>query len=126
VKSSERAAQICGCAVGTIKSRVNRARGRLAEILSIEDASDLGADSATRTVVNSSLSAGAAPILRRNATWYFSLIRNKSALAPRYLATVKIIYDRDASLSKRDVQCLGLNSIVFILDVWSYATLPPP
>jgi RNA polymerase sigma-70 factor (ECF subfamily) len=30
------AAQICGCAVGTIKSRVNRARARLAEIMSIE------------------------------------------------------------------------------------------
>ncbi len=31
--SYEEAARICGCAVGTIKSRVNRARGRLAEIL---------------------------------------------------------------------------------------------
>src|SRR6476646_9474999 len=31
--SYEEAAQICGCAVGTIKSRVNRARSRLAELL---------------------------------------------------------------------------------------------
>ena len=38
------------------QERVNRARGRLAEILSIEGASDLGADRATSTVVNSSLS----------------------------------------------------------------------
>jgi RNA polymerase sigma-70 factor, ECF subfamily len=38
--SYEEAAQICGCAVGTIKSRVNRARSRLAEILSIYSASD--------------------------------------------------------------------------------------
>jgi RNA polymerase sigma-70 factor (ECF subfamily) len=51
--SYDEAAQICGCAVGTIKSRVNRARIRLAEILSIEDASDFGADRATRAVVNS-------------------------------------------------------------------------
>jgi RNA polymerase sigma-70 factor, ECF subfamily len=38
--SYEEAAQICGCAVGTIKSRVNRARSRLAEILSINSGSD--------------------------------------------------------------------------------------
>src|SRR5665213_3460806 len=29
----EEAAEICGCAVGTIKSRVNRARSRLAELM---------------------------------------------------------------------------------------------
>jgi RNA polymerase sigma-70 factor (ECF subfamily) len=51
--SYEEAAQICGCAVGTIKSRVNRARSRLAEILAIEDASDFGPDRETRAVVNS-------------------------------------------------------------------------
>jgi len=55
--SYDEAAQICGCAVGTIKSRVNRARIRLAEILSIEDASDFGPDRETRAVVNSDLSA---------------------------------------------------------------------
>jgi RNA polymerase sigma-70 factor (ECF subfamily) len=32
--SYEEAAQICGCAVGTMKSRVSRARGRLSELLS--------------------------------------------------------------------------------------------
>lgn len=31
--SYEEAAEICGCAVGTIKSRVNRARGKLAELI---------------------------------------------------------------------------------------------
>ncbi len=36
--SYEEAAKICGCAVGTIKSRVNRARIRLAELLGIEGA----------------------------------------------------------------------------------------
>ena len=48
--SYEEAAQICGCAVGTIKSRVNRARRQLAEILSIDDTSDFGPDRATRAV----------------------------------------------------------------------------
>lgn len=35
--SYEEASQICGCAVGTIKSRVNRARTRLAELLVTEE-----------------------------------------------------------------------------------------
>ncbi|HRN89971.1 sigma-70 family RNA polymerase sigma factor [Hyphomicrobium sp.] len=35
--SYEEAAEICGCAVGTIKSRVNRARNRLVEILGDPD-----------------------------------------------------------------------------------------
>ena len=35
--SYEEAAEICGCAVGTIKSRVNRARNRLAELLELGD-----------------------------------------------------------------------------------------
>jgi len=55
--SYQETAQICGCAVGTIKSRVNRARSRLTEILSIENASDFGPDRETRAVVNSDLSA---------------------------------------------------------------------
>ena len=38
--SYEETAKICGCAVGTIKSRVNRARTHLAEILSIDGADD--------------------------------------------------------------------------------------
>jgi RNA polymerase sigma-70 factor (ECF subfamily) len=35
--SYEEAAAICGCAIGTIKSRVNRARTRLVELLSLGD-----------------------------------------------------------------------------------------
>ncbi|MBL0404224.1 sigma-70 family RNA polymerase sigma factor [Microvirga aerilata] len=42
--SYEQAAAICGCVVGTIKSRVNRARTRLAALLYVESESDLGAD----------------------------------------------------------------------------------
>jgi RNA polymerase sigma-70 factor, ECF subfamily len=34
--SYEEAAKICGCAVGTIKSRVNRARNKLAELLQLD------------------------------------------------------------------------------------------
>jgi RNA polymerase sigma-70 factor (ECF subfamily) len=49
--SYEEAAQICGCAVGTIKSRVNRARSRLAAILSIESADHFGPDDEIRAVV---------------------------------------------------------------------------
>jgi len=38
--SYEEAADICGCALGTIKSRVNRARNRLLKVMDIERASD--------------------------------------------------------------------------------------
>ena len=40
--SYEEAAVICGVAVGTIKSRVNRARARLAEMLNLKEASEFG------------------------------------------------------------------------------------
>ncbi|WP_412057301.1 RNA polymerase sigma factor [Bartonella sp. DGB2] len=42
--SYEDAAKICGCAVGTIKSRVSRARGRLQEILGVNGQADYGPD----------------------------------------------------------------------------------
>jgi RNA polymerase sigma-70 factor (ECF subfamily) len=35
--SYEEAAEICNCAVGTIKSRVNRARNRIAEMLGMAE-----------------------------------------------------------------------------------------
>ncbi len=53
--SYEEAAQICGCAVGTIKSRVNRARNRLAAILSIDSADDFGPVPETRAMASSSV-----------------------------------------------------------------------
>jgi RNA polymerase sigma-70 factor (ECF subfamily) len=42
--SYEETAQICGTHIGTIKSRVNRARSRLAELMGIDTADDLGSD----------------------------------------------------------------------------------
>jgi len=42
--SYEEAAQICGCAVGTMKSRVNRARNRLTELLAIDAGTEIGHD----------------------------------------------------------------------------------
>lgn len=49
--SYEEAAEVCGVAVGTIKSRVNRARTKLAELLGIDSASDIGPDRASLAVV---------------------------------------------------------------------------
>lgn len=39
--SYEEAASVCGCALGTIKSRVNRARAKLMRLMDVEEASDL-------------------------------------------------------------------------------------
>ena len=42
--SYDEAAAICGCAAGTVKSRVNRARTRLARILAIDGPDNFGPD----------------------------------------------------------------------------------
>jgi RNA polymerase sigma-70 factor (ECF subfamily) len=47
--SYEEAAGICNCAVGTMKSRVNRARNRLIELLSIGSSSDFSSDANWQT-----------------------------------------------------------------------------
>jgi RNA polymerase sigma-70 factor (ECF subfamily) len=49
--SYEEAAHICGTRVGTIKSRINRARNRLTEILGIEEVEDIGVDRLTKAAV---------------------------------------------------------------------------
>lgn len=55
--SYEEAANICGCAVGTIKSRINRARGRLQELLSIDGENDYGPDAHVAAVLKHTVSA---------------------------------------------------------------------
>jgi RNA polymerase sigma-70 factor, ECF subfamily len=49
--SYDEAAAICGIAVGTIKSRVNRARTRLSELLFIDGSYEFGPDHTTRAVL---------------------------------------------------------------------------
>ena len=52
--SYEDAAAVCECAVGTMKSRVNRARNRLAELMSIDSAAEIGLDKDWTAAVTSS------------------------------------------------------------------------
>ena len=47
----EEAAEICGVAVGTMKSRVSRARVRLIETLGMNGTDDIGADAVTRAAL---------------------------------------------------------------------------
>lgn len=58
--SYEEASEVCGCAVGTVKSRVSRARTRLSEILGITDSSDYGPDGVSTHVMNRPLVGNAA------------------------------------------------------------------
>ena len=49
--SYQEAAVISGCAVGTIKSRVNRARSRLTDLLGLNGADDYGPDRMSETII---------------------------------------------------------------------------
>jgi RNA polymerase sigma-70 factor (ECF subfamily) len=49
--SYEEVSYICGVPVGTVKSRVSRARERLAQLLSIRDVDEIGPDQVTRAAL---------------------------------------------------------------------------
>jgi RNA polymerase sigma-70 factor, ECF subfamily len=49
--SYEDAATVCQATTGTIKSRINRARSRLAALLSIESVNEIGSDNQTRAIL---------------------------------------------------------------------------
>jgi len=49
--SYEEAAAVCKVAVGTVKSRVNRARTRLASLLDLTGEADLGPDDLTKAAL---------------------------------------------------------------------------
>jgi RNA polymerase sigma-70 factor, ECF subfamily len=53
--SYEEAAKICDVAIGTIKSRVNRARNKLSELLDINDEEDFAPDRSSQAVLKRSL-----------------------------------------------------------------------
>ena len=50
--SCDEVAVRCGCPVGTVKSRVHRARSRLVELLAIDGPDDFGPDRVTRAVID--------------------------------------------------------------------------
>jgi len=56
--SYEEAAAISGCAVGTIKSRVNRARSKLIVLLSVSPPHEYGPDAATEAIISRTARGG--------------------------------------------------------------------
>ena len=59
--SYEEVAAICNCAVGTVKSRVNRARNRLAQILSVNSADEFGPDAVVQATLEPTQASSRTP-----------------------------------------------------------------
>ncbi|GLQ15945.1 sigma-70 family RNA polymerase sigma factor [Maritalea porphyrae] len=53
--SYEEASEVCGCAVGTIKSRVNRARERLKDLLEVSGHHEFGPDATNAAITKQPL-----------------------------------------------------------------------
>lgn len=58
--SYEDAAAVCQATVGTIKSRINRGRSRLASLLAIESVDEIGSDKQTRAILAGNQGSGSA------------------------------------------------------------------
>jgi RNA polymerase sigma-70 factor (ECF subfamily) len=56
--SYEDTATICQATTGTIKSRINRARSRLAALLAIESVAEIGSDNQTRAILGANQGPG--------------------------------------------------------------------
>lgn len=56
--SYEDTATICQATIGTIKSRISRARSRLAALLAIENVDEIGFDNQTRAILAANLGSG--------------------------------------------------------------------
>ncbi|MFI5011464.1 MAG: sigma-70 family RNA polymerase sigma factor [Hyphomicrobiales bacterium] len=56
--SYEEVAAICNCAVGTVKSRVNRARNRLARLLAVNSADEFGPDAVVQATIETPIAPG--------------------------------------------------------------------
>jgi RNA polymerase sigma-70 factor, ECF subfamily len=56
--SYEEAADVCDCAVGTIKSRVSRARGRLVRLLGLSSSNDFASDPQWRGALGGAVTHG--------------------------------------------------------------------